>query len=65
MPTNTGRRPILKSVSRALSNRVDYTLIHGKPKKKFKGTILLGLIDTETLQNEKTSLGPQLSTGRK
>ena len=47
---------------------MEETIIHRKLKKKkekCKGTALLGLIDTGTLQNKNTSLGPQLSTGKK
>lgn len=68
MSANKQRRSVLKrTVSRALSNGGDYNLIHRKlkKKKKSKGTALLGLIDTGILQNENTSLGPQLSIGKK
>ena len=67
MSANKQRRSVLKrTVSRALSNGGDYNLIHRKlKKKKSKGTALLGLIDTGILRNENTSLGPQLSIGKK
>lgn len=46
-----------------LCNRL--SVVHRKPKKIFKGVVILGLIGTETLQNETSSMDPQISTRRK